>query len=146
MKVDCSLSEYTEHIQGVDDSELLDVLGHICKTSFPDRYEAVVQECKRRGLIVEDGDRRQIREHHSDRLARKMGTRGHIKRTIILLLLICGLSAIPIGIGIWHGLKHGFFVGLICFLIYGGIEWLGAGLWTAATWPEDNKHKEPQKP
>ena len=139
MKVDCNPSEYTEHIQGINDSALLDILRHISKASVPDRYEAVVQECKRRGLIVEDGDRiLRIRERRHDRLARKMGAHGISKRSIVPVVLICAISAIPFGIGIWHGLKHGLLVGVVCFLICGGIEWL----WAAARWFEEDR---PQK-
>jgi len=137
--VDCSLGEYTEHIQGIDDSALLDVLGHISKVSIPDRYEAVVQECKRRGLIVESGDRiLRIRKRRNERLTRKIAAYGNIKRSVVPVLLICAISAIPFGIGIWHGLKHGLLVGGVCFFICGGFEWL----WAVATWPEDDKHQK----
>ena len=138
MKVNCELSEYEVYIQGMGDSELLGILAHISKNSVPDRYAAVVQESKQRGLIGKDGNEKQPQGLRHDRPARKMTPGGNIKGTIIIAIFICLLSAIPFGIGIRHGLKYGLLAGLIAFLIHGGIEWL----WVAVTWPKEERHPE----
>ena len=137
MNANCDINEYKEYIQGIGDSELLGILGYISKTTVPDRYEAVVQESKKRGLIGQKVDKWQ-----SNRPARKMIPVRNIKGTIIMGLVICALSAIPFGIGIRHGLKYGLLAGLIAFLLHGGIEWL----WAAVTWPTEEKLKSPQEP
>jgi hypothetical protein len=91
--------------KNVCDSELLGILGHINKISVPDHYEAAVRESDRRGLIGKAVDDMRLAEWQHDRSTRKLNPGGHIKRTIILVLSVCVLSAIPFGIGIWHGEK-----------------------------------------
>ena len=137
MKANCNINEYKEYIRAISDSELLGILGHISKTTVPDRYEVVVQESKKRGLIGQRVDNWQ-----SNRPARKMIPVRNIKGTFIMGLFICALSAIPFGIGIRNGLKYGLLAGLIAFLLHGGIEWL----WAAVTWPTEEKLKSPKEP
>lgn len=123
MKPDCDISKYVEHIQGIDDSELLDILGHISKNSVPDRYKAVVQECMRRGLIGKGA--------HSESI-RKVSRTRNVKRTILIgirLFLLLVLLSIVIFVSSQSGLDDGLMVGLAVFLAYGGIDILFLTIW-----------------
>lgn len=132
MKANCNLREYAEYIQGIDDSELLGILGHISKSSVPDRYEAVVQECTRRGLAGKTADDKRLQRWQRSESIREMNTTRNVKRNILVgtrLSLLCVLIAFTIYLCSQHGLQDGLIGGFVFFLAYGGFDILFLTIW-----------------
>ena len=97
MEATGDIAQYKEHLQGLSNSDLLGILEHIDRRKVPDRYEAVVQECKRRNLIDDDATDADVEHWQLDQPVRQMNPSRYVRRGIILLAILALGGPVKIG-------------------------------------------------